>query len=144
MNMSINQRLRNYLFEKKVSQEELRIQLGLKTRQQVSNWLNCHDHIPEKHLIGIVKLFPELNANWLIRNVGAPLIDQKQLRQINRNEHGFCEGCMDKEKEIEFLKSMLKEKEEKINTAWKEIGKLEERINQIAQTSEHARITKGK
>lgn len=43
MDMSINQRLANFLYEKKISQEELRIKLGLKTRQQVSNWLNCRD-----------------------------------------------------------------------------------------------------
>lgn len=52
MDMSINQRLANFLYEKKISQEELRIKLGLKTRQQVSNWLNCRDHIPDKHLDG--------------------------------------------------------------------------------------------
>ena len=55
MDMSINQRLANFLYEKKISQEELRIKLGLKTRQQVSNWLNCRDHIPDKHLMGIIK-----------------------------------------------------------------------------------------
>ena len=59
MDMSINQRLANFLYEKKISQEELRIKLGLKTRQQVSNWLNCRDHIPDKHLMGIIRLFPE-------------------------------------------------------------------------------------
>lgn len=79
MDMSINQRLANFLYEKKISQEELRIKLGLKTRQQVSNWLNCRDHIPDKHLMGIIRLFPELNANWLIREIGSPLIDQKSL-----------------------------------------------------------------
>lgn len=94
--MSINQRLANFLYEKKISQEELRIKLGLKTRQQVSNWLNCRDHIPDKHLMGIIRLFPELNANWLIREIGSPLIDQKSLRQINRNEFGFCEECLEK------------------------------------------------
>lgn len=144
MDMSINQRLKNYLFEKKVSQEELRIKLGLKTRQQVSNWLNCHDHIPEKHLIGIIRLFPDLNANWLIRNIGSQIIDQKQLRQINRNEHGFCEECMEKDKENELLKAMVKEKDEKINTAWREIGKLEERINNLKSVPENARLNKRK
>lgn len=144
MDMSINQRLKNYLFEKKVSQEELRIKLGLKTRQQVSNWLNCHDHIPEKHLIGIIRLFPDLNANWLIRNIGSQIIDQKQLRQINRNEHGFCEECMEKDKENELLKTMVKEKDEKINTAWREIGKLEERINNLKSVPENARLNKRK
>mgnify|MGYP001105764657 CR=1 FL=1 len=105
--MSINQRLANFLYEKKISQEELRIKLGLKTRQQVSNWLNCRDHIPDKHLMGIIRLFPELNANWLIREIGSPLIDQKSLRQINRNEFGFCEECLEKDKEIETLKTLL-------------------------------------
>ena len=98
MDMSINQRLANFLYEKKISQEELRIKLGLKTRQQVSNWLNCRDHIPDKHLMGIIRLFPELNANWLIREIGSPLIDQKSLRQINRNEFGFCEECLEQER----------------------------------------------
>lgn len=142
--MSINQRLRNYLFEKKVSQEELRIKLGLKTRQQVSNWLNCHDHIPEKHLIGILFLFPELNANWLLRNIGSPTIDGLQLRQVNRNEYGFCEECLEKKKEIEVLKAMLKEKDEKISVAWKEIGRLEERINNLPHNPEHPETPKKK
>lgn len=142
--MSINQRLRNYLFEKKVSQEELRIKLGLKTRQQVSNWLNCHDHIPEKHLIGIILLFPELNANWLLRNIGSPTIDGQQLRQVNRNEYGFCDECLEKKKEIEVLKAMLKEKEEKIGTACKEIGRLEERLNQLTHTPAQTKSPKGK
>ena len=112
MDMSINQRLANFLYEKKISQEELRIKLGLKTRQQVSNWLNCRDHIPDKHLMGIIRLFPELNANWLIREIGSPLIDQKSLRQINRNEFGFCEECLEKDKEIENLKNNIKKSEE--------------------------------
>ena len=117
MDMSINQRLANFLYEKKISQEELRIKLGLKTRQQVSNWLNCRDHIPDKHLMGIIRLFPELNANWLIREIGSPLIDQKSLRQINRNEFGFCEECLEKDKEM--------------RESCRELGKMEERLSQF-------------
>lgn len=129
MDMSINQRLEKFLYEKKISQEELRIKLGLKTRQQVSNWINCHDHIPEKHLIGIICLFPDLNANWLLRDVGNPLIDQKSLRQINRNEYGFCEECIEKEKEIQLLKALLEKKEQEIREICRELGKMEERLN---------------
>ena len=120
MDMSINQRLANFLYEKKISQEELRIKLGLKTRQQVSNWLNCRD------------------ANWLIREIGSPLIDQKSLRQINRNEFGFCEECLEKDKEIETLKTLLLKKEEEIEKKEKEmrescreLGKMEERLSQF-------------
>ena len=138
MDMSINQRLANFLYEKKISQDELRIKLGLKTRQQVSNWLNCRDHIPDKHLMGIIRLFPELNANWLIREIGSPLIDQKSLRQINRNEFGFCEECLEKDKEIETLKTLLLKKEEEIEKKEKEmrescreLGKMEERLSQF-------------
>ena len=53
MDMSINKRLEKFLFEKDISQEKLRIKLGLKTRQQVSNWINCHDPIPDKHVLAI-------------------------------------------------------------------------------------------
>lgn len=130
MDMSINQRLGNFLHEKKISQEELRIRLGLKTRQQVSNWINCHDHIPDKHLVGIIRLFPELNANWLLRDIGNPLIDQKSLRQINRNEFGFCEDCQEKQRKIEILHELLDKKEEEIKEICRELGKLEERLQQ--------------
>lgn len=130
MDMSINKRLEKFLFEKNISQEKLRIKLGLKTRQQVSNWINCHDHIPDKHLLTILRQFPELNANWLLRDVGSMLIDQKQLRQINRNEFGFCEDCMDKEKEITMLRNLLEKKEQELKEQYKESGKLEERLYQ--------------
>ncbi|WP_298615674.1 hypothetical protein [uncultured Odoribacter sp.] len=130
MDMSINKRLEKFLFEKNISQEKLRIKLGLKTRQQVSNWINCHDHIPDKHLLSIIRQFPELNANWLLRDVGSMLIDQKQLRQINRNEYGFCEDCIDKDKEITMLKNLLEKKEQELKAQYKESGKLEERLYQ--------------
>lgn len=77
MDMTINQRLDDFLEEKHISQEELRSQLGLKTRQQVSNWINCREKISEKHIIRIVELYPELNANWLITNAGNMFNDQK-------------------------------------------------------------------
>lgn len=130
MDMSINQRLERFLFEKKLTQEELRVRLGLKARQQVSNWINCQDHIPDKHLLAILRLFPELNANWLLREVGPMFLDQKQLRQINRNEYGFCEDCLDKEKEITLLKTLLEKKENELREVYRESGKLEERLSQ--------------
>lgn len=58
------------------------------------------------------------------------MIDQKQLRQINRNEYGFCEDCIDKDKEIEMLKNLLEKKEQELKEQYKESGKLEERLYQ--------------
>lgn len=130
MDMTLNQRLDKFLYEKNFTQEQLRIKLDLKNRQQVSNWINCHDHIPDKHLIAIIKLFPELNANWLLRGVGSMIIDQQQLRQINRNEFGFCENCVDKDKEISMLKELLEKKENELRQLYRESGKLEERLYQ--------------
>lgn len=78
-----------------------------------------------------------MNANWLIRDIGTPLIDQKTLRQVNRNEFGFCDECLEKDKEIETLKAFLKKKEEElekketeIKSCCKELGKIEERLSQ--------------
>ena len=70
--------------------------------------------------------------------IGSPLIDQKSLRQINRNEFGFCEECLEKDKEIETLKTLLLKKEEEIEKKEKEmrescreLGKMEERLSQF-------------
>ena len=129
MDMSINQRLGKFLYEKNISQENLRAKLGLKTRQQVSNWINCQDHIPDKHLVAIIHLFPDLNINWLIWDIGNPFIDQKMLRQVNRNEYGFCDECLEKEKEIEMLRALLEKKDKEIKEMYIELGKMEERLN---------------
>lgn len=134
MDMSINQRLGRFLFEKNLTQEQLRVKLGLKARQQISNWINCHAPIPDKHLIEIIRLFPDLDANWLIHDIGNPLVDQKTLRQINRNEYGFCDECLKKEKEIEMLRSLLDKKEKEIKEMYKEFGKMEERLDQYEKT----------
>lgn len=134
MDMSINQRLGKFLYEKKISQEQLRVKLGLKTRQQISNWVNCQDHIPDKHLLSIIRLFPDLNANWLIHDIGNTFVDQQTLRQINRNEYGFCEECLKKENELEMLRALLDKKEKEIKEMYKETGKMEERLNQYEKT----------
>lgn len=130
MDMSINQRLGKFLYEKNISQEQLKVKLGLKNRQQISNWINCHAHIPEKHLIAILNLFPDLNANWLLRDLGSPFIDQQTLRQVRRNEYGFCEECLEKEKEIQMLNTLLEKKDKEIKEIYIEFGQMQERLNQ--------------
>ena len=95
MDMSINQRLANFLYEKKISQEELRIKLGLKTRQQVSNWLNCRDHIPDKHLMGIIRLFPKT-------------LLLKKEEEIEKKEKEMRESCRELGKMEERLSQFEK------------------------------------
>ena len=136
--MSINQRLANFLYEKKISQEELRIKLGLKTRQQVSNWLNCRAHIPDKHLMGIIRLFPELNANWLIREIGSPLIDQKSLPANQSERIRFLRGMFGKrqrnrnpENPTTQERRRDREKRKEMRESCRELGKMEERLSQF-------------
>lgn len=131
MDMSINQRLGKLLFEKHMTQEQLKVKLGLNNRQQVSNWINCHDPIPDKYLIAIIHLFPDLNANWLLKEIGNPFIDQTTLRQVHRNEYGYCEDCQEKNKEIKMQKSTLEKNEKEIKELYIQIGILQERINRL-------------
>ena len=128
MDMTINQRLGNFLEEKHMSQEELRSQLGLKTRQQISNWINCREKISEKHIIRIIELYPELNANWFITSIGNMFNDQRIVRYINRNAYGFCEECIKKEQKIEYLQELILQKDQEIKLLNREIGKLEDRL----------------
>ena len=133
MDMYLNLRLVEFLDQKNISQEQLRLKLGLKSRQEINSWLNCREKIPAKHLMSIIDLFPDLNINWLIRNSGSPFIDQKSLRIIYRNEYGFCENCLDKEKEIEMLRAMLEKKEKEIKEIYMECGKISEKLHQYEQ-----------
>lgn len=128
MDMTINHRLAQFLQDQGIKQEQLRVKLGIKNRQQISNWLNSHDPLPDKHLVAILRLFPILNANWLIHGIGEPLVDQKVLRQINRNKYGYCEGCMEKKQEIAVLQSQLATKGAEVMELCKQIGRLEERL----------------
>lgn len=142
MDMSINQRLEKFLREKNISQEQLKVKLGLKTRQQVSNWINGHDPIPAKHLIAIIQLFPDLNANWLLRDVGSPFIDQQTLRQIHRNEYGFCEGCQDKDIKIKLLNELMEKQDKRLRDICIEYGKSQEKVNQLEKKAAGKNIKK--
>ncbi|MDE7374085.1 MAG: hypothetical protein K2M86_01970, partial [Odoribacter sp.] len=59
---------------------------------------------------------------------------QKALRVIHRNDYGFCEECLDKEKEIEMLKAMLEKKEKEIKEMCIEFGKMTEKLHQLERT----------
>lgn len=142
MDMTINQRLAKFLYEKEIKQEQLRVKLGIKNRQQISNWINNRDPIPDKYQLQIIRLYPILNANWFIHEIGEPYVDQKVLRQVNRNEYGFCEDCMDKDKEIEALNIQLATKDKEVKELCKEIGKLEGRIEMYEKETQEKKSKK--
>lgn len=68
MKKSINQRLAGWLDYKQISQVELGKNLG-KQRAQINQW--CNDTpIPDKSILEIIKIFPDINARWFITGSG--------------------------------------------------------------------------
>ena len=64
--------------------------------------------------MGIIRLFPELNANWLIREIGSPLIDQK-ISPANQSERiRFLRGMFGKRQRNRNPETLLLKKEEEI------------------------------
>lgn len=130
MDAEISNRVEQFLHEKRIRKEELRKKLGLGSRQQINNWVKGSDPIPVKHLVSILLLFPEINANWLVRGEGEMLLppERPDKRIINRNEYGYCDGCVEKQVLISDLNARLKKKEEELKEAHWESGRLEERL----------------
>lgn len=140
MDRTINQRLDQFLKEKHISQEELRLKLGLTNRQQVNSWIKCHSNIPDKHILKILLEYPELNANWFLHNIGAPLNDQKVLRQVARNDYGFCEDCAEKNLRIEFLEGEKQKLKEKLMKTYIEFGSLQEKVTRYQKLLKSLKI----
>lgn len=72
---TVNQRLTEYVEFRNFQNEDLRKALLLKSKSQVSNWLNGKEQVPDKYLLMILRQNPEINANWLINGKGKMLND---------------------------------------------------------------------
>jgi len=115
--ISINQRLNSFLEKKEILSEDFKKSIGVKSRQQVSNWRTLSDPIPDKHLISIITVYPELNANWLLTGDGKMLSteetykiqvpDQEKVSEANVN-YGKCPACRDKDKTIEVMEKHIR------------------------------------
>lgn len=60
------------------SNQDLRIAPGVKTRQQISDWLLSKEKISCKYVIKIVNIFDNLNARWLIIGKGGMNDSEKE------------------------------------------------------------------
>lgn len=134
--LSINQRLKKFLDSKDFSNQDLRIALGVKTRQQVSNWLTSKEKMPEKHMLTVVRMFPDLNARWLItgegemfqqlgKAVGSGIVSEPTPEYSNGNG---CKKCIEKEGMIKLLEKQAADKDEKIYHLQKSVGSLEQQL----------------
>ena len=70
MDLTINQRLRDFLEYKNISFDAFRKSVSVGRIQQVSGWMNLRERIPEKVLIEVVKVYYDLNPRWLFFGEG--------------------------------------------------------------------------
>lgn len=70
MDLSINQRLKEFLTYKKISYETFRKMINCTHIQQISNWMAIREKIPDKYLIVIIVKLIDLDPRWLITGEG--------------------------------------------------------------------------
>lgn len=124
MELEVNKRLKEFIEVKKISQEEIRKSVGLRSRAQVSNWFTFLDKVPDKHLIKILQSYPELNANWILNDTGQMLNDKSEISMKSKGEYGFCEECIKKDAKIEYIEKAIIDKDEKLSNLSQKVGEL--------------------
>lgn len=112
MDLSVNQRLVSFQEQENFSWEKLRIQLGVRRKQQVSNWKNLNEKIPDKFIIKLIEIFPNLNARWLITGEGEINENNNQVNERSEVYLKRCPICNEKDEIIIQLKERIKDKEE--------------------------------
>jgi transcriptional regulator with XRE-family HTH domain len=99
MKKSINQRLANWLEYKEISQADLGKNMG-KTRSQINQWCSSTP-IPDKYILEIVEMFPDLNARWFITGEGAMTENETlNITEDPKQLYNTCPLCKEKDKLI--------------------------------------------
>jgi len=131
----INQRLKLFLDSKNFSNQDLRIVLGVKTRQQVSNWLLSKEKMPDKHILKVIELFDDLNARWLITGEGKmnDLDDGVVIASDFKSKYHSCKICVEKEGMIKLLEKQALQKDSLILELKEKIGRLKQQLDDATE-----------
>jgi transcriptional regulator with XRE-family HTH domain len=106
MKKSINQRLANWLEYKEISQADLGKNMG-KTRSQINQWCSSTP-IPDKYILEIVEMFPDLNARWFITGEGAMTENETlNITEDPKQLYNTCPLCKEKDRSINLLEKMV-------------------------------------
>ncbi len=73
MDLTVNQRLRDYLEFKKISFESFRKSVNVGRIQHVSAWMASREKIPDRVLIETIKVYEDLEYRWLLFGEGSML-----------------------------------------------------------------------
>lgn len=79
--------------------------IGIK-KQMFSNWKNFSQEIADKHLIRIIKEFPEVDARWLI--TGEKGVSEKEREEFETKKEEFEKSYKDT---IKLLQASIADKE---------------------------------
>ena len=135
--LSINQRLKLFLDSKNFSNQDLRVALGVKTRQQVSNWLLSKEKMPDKHIFKIIDMFDDLNARWLITGEGgmADLNKGIVIASESKSKYQICKDCIEKDGMIKLLEKQALQKDKLILELNEKIGRLNQQLDDTTEKS---------
>ncbi len=126
----INQRLKMFLDSKDFSNQDLRIALGVKTRQQISNWMLSKEKMPDKHILTVINMFDDLNARWLITGKGGMTDTENEPVVLAKTkiDSDCCLDCIEKQGMIKLLEKQADDKNETISKLNEKLGKLTQQL----------------
>ncbi len=135
--LSINQRLKLFLDSKDFSNQDLRVALGVKTRQQISNWLLSKEKIPDKHIFKIIDMFDDLNARWLITGQGGmtDLNEGIVIASEAKAKYELCKDCIEKDGMVKLLEKQALQKDKLILELKEKIGRLKQQLGDAIENS---------
>ncbi|MDE5424205.1 hypothetical protein L3073_18490 [Ancylomarina sp. DW003] len=135
--LSINQRLKLFLDSKDFSNQDLRVALGVKTRQQISNWLLSKEKMPDKYIFKIIDMFDDLNARWLITGKGGmtDLDEGIIIASDFKSKYYTCKQCIEKEGMVKLLEKQALQKDNLILELNEKIGRLKQQLDDVIENS---------
>lgn len=78
METTINQRIATFLDHFRISQEDFRVAMRVKSRQQISAWLTSKENIPDKYILRTIEMYDQINHRWLLTGEGHMLATEKE------------------------------------------------------------------
>lgn len=115
MEISINQRLKEFIKLKKIDPPSLYKNVGV-TRGTWSGWINSNKAISVEKLVLIIKELDNINVRWLLTGEGEMLEDATPDNQVTEGsekyKNDYCKLCEEKDKVIRALEGQLNDKEE--------------------------------
>lgn len=101
MKSTIHLRLSEYITKKKIQKRNLCEQLEI-NHQSLYNYLKGTNKMTIDVLENFVKLYPNININWLFNGNGPMENDPENMMKEPRGEYGQCPECKAKENTIKI------------------------------------------